>query len=44
MNKVPMTMRGAELLQQELKKLKSQDRPDVIKAIAEARLLGGPKH
>lgn len=43
MNKVPMTMRGAELLQQELKKLKSQDRPDVIKAIAEARAHGDLK-
>ncbi len=43
MNKVPMTARGAELLQQELKKLKSQDRPDVIKAIAEARAHGDLK-
>jgi transcription elongation factor GreA len=43
MNKVPMTARGAELLQQELKKLKSQDRPSVIKAIAEARAHGDLK-
>lgn len=42
-NKVPMTARGAELLQQELKKLKSQDRPNVIKAIAEAREHGDLK-
>ena len=37
MTKVPMTVRGAELLRQELKKLKSDDRPKVIQAIAEAR-------
>ena len=37
MTKVPMTVRGAELLRQELKKLKSDDRPKVIEAIAEAR-------
>jgi transcription elongation factor GreA len=37
MTKVPMTVRGAELLRQELKKLKSDDRPRVIQAIAEAR-------
>lgn len=43
MNKVPMTTRGAELLQEELKKLKSQDRPNVIKAIAEARAHGDLK-
>lgn len=43
MNKVPMTARGAELLQQELKNLKSQDRPNVIKAIAEARAHGDLK-
>jgi transcription elongation factor GreA len=37
MTKVPMTVRGAELLRAELKKLKSDDRPKVIQAIAEAR-------
>lgn len=42
-SKVPMTARGAELLQQELKKLKSQDRPSVINAIAEARAHGDLK-
>jgi len=43
MSKVPMTRRGHELLQQELKKLKSEDRPAVIKAIAEARAHGDLK-
>lgn len=37
MSKVPMTVRGHELLQEELKRLKSVDRPQVIEAIAEAR-------
>jgi transcription elongation factor GreA len=32
-----MTMRGAESLRNELKKLKTEARPNVIKAIAEAR-------
>ncbi len=36
MKRTPMTMRGAEALRTELKRLKSQDRPNVIKAIAEA--------
>ena len=40
MSKVPMTVRGHELLQEELKKLKSIDRPNVVKAIAEARAHG----
>jgi len=35
-----MTLRGAEALRVELKKLKSEDRPNVIKAIAEARSHG----
>ena len=43
MNKEPMTIRGHELLQQELKKLKGSDRPMVIKAIAEARAHGDLK-
>ena len=43
MNKFPMTVRGAELLRDELKKLKSEDRPQVIKAIAEARAHGDLK-
>ena len=37
MKRTPMTVRGAEALRAELKKLKSHDRPSVIKAIAEAR-------
>ncbi len=37
MSKVPMTLRGHALLQEELRKLKSEDRPRVIAAIAEAR-------
>ncbi len=43
MNKEPMTVRGHELLQQELKKLKGEDRPTVIKAIATAREHGDLK-
>jgi transcription elongation factor GreA len=35
-----MTLRGAERLRQELKQLKSEARPSVIKAIAEARSHG----
>jgi transcription elongation factor GreA len=40
MKRAPMTARGAELLRSELKRLKSDDRPRVIKAIAEARAHG----
>jgi transcription elongation factor GreA len=43
MSKVPMTVRGHELLQEELKRLKSVDRPRVIEAIAEARAHGDLK-
>lgn len=43
MSKVPMTVRGHELLQEELKRLKSVDRPNVVKAIAEARAHGDLK-
>jgi transcription elongation factor GreA len=42
-SKVPMTVRGHELLQEELKRLKSVDRPRVIQAIAEARAHGDLK-
>jgi len=42
-NKVPMTVRGAELLREELKRLKTKDRPTVIQAIAEARAHGDLK-
>ena len=37
MKRTPMTLRGAEALRAELKRLKSEERPRVIKAIAEAR-------
>ena len=40
MKRNPMTSRGAEMLRTELKRLKSEDRPNVIKAIAEARSHG----
>ena len=40
MTRAPITLRGAEKLRAELKKLKSEDRPTVIKAIAEARAHG----
>ena len=43
MNKVPVTVRGHELMSAELKKLKSEDRPNVITAIAEARAHGDLK-
>ncbi len=37
---IPLTLRGAELLRQELQRLKSVDRPNVIQAIADARAQG----
>src|SRR5437764_12244083 len=37
MKRTPMTMRGAEALRARLKRLKAEARPNVIKAIAEAR-------
>ena len=40
MTKVPLTKRGADRLRDELKRLKSVDRPRVIRAIAEARAHG----
>jgi transcription elongation factor GreA len=40
MKRSPMTLRGAELLRAELKRLKGEERPRVIKAIAEARAHG----
>ena len=40
MKRVPITLRGAEALRIELRKLKSESRPNVIKAIAEARAHG----
>jgi transcription elongation factor GreA len=38
--RVPITLRGAEALRVELRKLKGEARPNVIKAIAEARAHG----
>jgi transcription elongation factor GreA len=40
MKRTPMTLRGAEALRAELKRLKTEARPNVIKAIAEARAHG----
>jgi transcription elongation factor GreA len=40
MSKFPITLRGAELLREELKRLKTVDRPAVVAAIAEARSHG----
>ena len=37
MDKVPMTLAGFERLTEEMKRIKSVDRPAIIKAIAEAR-------
>ncbi|QCI16052.1 transcription elongation factor GreA [Buchnera aphidicola] len=42
-NLIPMTIRGAEKLRQELKKLKNIKRPRIITAIAEAREHGDLK-
>lgn len=43
MSKVPMTVLGAQLLRDELKTLKSVERPSVITAISEARAHGDLK-
>lgn len=43
MSKVPLTKRGAEKLREELQHLKSEARPRVIEAIAEARAHGDLK-
>ena len=43
MNKVPLTLRGAQKLRDELHQLKSVDRPRVIEAIATAREHGDLK-
>lgn len=37
---IPVTKRGAELLKEELKQLKSVERPAIVQAIAEARAQG----
>lgn len=40
LNQIPVTVIGAELLKLELQRLRSEDRPSVILAIAEARAQG----
>lgn len=40
MTKIPLTVKGAEMLRQELHRLKTVERPAVIAAIAEARAQG----
>ena len=40
MDKIPMTVHGAESLRAELDRLKSPERPRIVKAIAEAREQG----
>ena len=40
MDKTPITINGSEKLKEELKILKSVERPEVIAAIAEARAQG----
>jgi transcription elongation factor GreA len=40
MNKIPLTVIGADLMRSELQRLKSVERPSVIAAIAEARSHG----
>ena len=37
MNKIPMTVAGQKALDEELRRLKSEERPAVIAAISEAR-------
>lgn len=43
MNQIPMTIRGAEKLKTELEYLKNVRRPEIVKAIAEAREHGDLK-
>src|SRR5690606_4595093 len=43
LSKVPLTARGAERLREELKRLKSEERPRIVNAIAEAREHGDLK-
>jgi transcription elongation factor GreA len=43
MDKTPLTERGAELLREELKKLKTIERPRIVEAIAAARAHGDLK-
>ncbi|MEM6640518.1 MAG: transcription elongation factor GreA [Pseudomonadota bacterium] len=43
MDRVPLTERGAQMLRDELRELKTKDRPEIIQAIAEAREHGDLK-
>ena len=43
MNRVPMTVRGEQVLREELERLKKVERPRIIQAIAEAREHGDLK-
>lgn len=43
MSKIPMTVEGEAMLRQELERLKGEDRPRIIQAIAEAREHGDLK-
>jgi transcription elongation factor GreA len=40
LKQIPMTIKGAEQLKEELQRLKSIDRPNIIQAISEARAQG----
>ena len=39
-NQIPVTIKGAAMMKEELQRLRSNDRPNVIQAIAEARAQG----
>lgn len=39
-SQIPVTVRGLELMKEELQRLRSVDRPEIIQAIAEARAQG----
>ncbi len=43
MNRIPMTVKGEQALREEIKKLKTVDRPRIVEAIAEARAHGDLK-
>jgi len=43
MSKVPLTAKGAEMLREELRRLKSEERPRIVEAIATARAHGDLK-
>ncbi len=43
MNRIPMTVEGEKSLREEVRKLKTEERPQVIEAIAEARAHGDLK-